>query len=100
MSPDPTAQIAALGIAPTYSAKEAAVLLGRSYSWLDQRVRGGQFTNPDGSVLQPLRTPGGYRRFTLAMLKDIALCCYRHRWFTMDSLKLVLRELAIAAYGD
>jgi hypothetical protein len=90
----------ALGVEPTYSAREAAVLLGRSYSWLDQRLRAGQFTNPDGIVLQPLRTPGDYRRFTLAMLKDIALCCYRHRWFTMDALKLVLRELAIAAYRD
>jgi hypothetical protein len=100
MSPDPTAQITTLGIEPTYSAQEAAVLLGRSYSWLDQRVRAGQFTNPDGSVLQPLRTPGGYRRFRQSTLRDIALCCYRHRWFTMDALKLVLRELAIAAYGD
>jgi hypothetical protein len=34
------------------------------------------------------------------MLRDISLCCYRHRWFTMDALKLVLRELAIAAYRD
>jgi hypothetical protein len=99
-SPDPTAQIAALGVARTYSAREAAVLLGRSYSWLDQRVRGGQFTNADGSVLQPLRTPGGYRRFRQSTLRDIALCCYRHRWFTMDALKLVLRELAMAAYRD
>ncbi|MDT5331909.1 MAG: hypothetical protein QOF31_3206 [Mycobacterium sp.] len=97
MSPDPTAQIAALRIEPTYSAREAAVLLGPSYSWLDQRVRGGQFTNPDGSVLQPLRTPGGYRRFRQSTLRDIALCCYRHRWFTMNALKLVLRELATAA---
>ncbi len=29
-SPDPITQIAALGIEPTYSAREAAVLLGRS----------------------------------------------------------------------
>jgi hypothetical protein len=99
MSPDST-QIVALRIEPTYSAREAAVLLGGSYSWLDQRLRGGQFTNPDGSVLQPLRTPGGYRRFRQSTLRDIALCCYRHRWFTMDALKLVLRELAMAAYGD
>jgi hypothetical protein len=100
MSADPTPIIAALDIQPTYSAREAAVLLGRSYSWLDQRLRAGQFTNPDGSVLQPLRTPGGYRRFRQSTLRDIALCCYRHRWFTMDALKLVLRELAIAAYRD
>ena len=99
-SPDSIAQITALGLEPVYSAREAAVLLGRSYSWLDQRVRGGQFTNADGSVLQPLRTPGGYRRFRQSTLRDIALCCYRHRWFTMDALKLVLRELAMAAYRD
>ena len=41
MSPDPTAQIAALGIEPTYSARESALLLGRSYSWLHQRLRKG-----------------------------------------------------------
>jgi hypothetical protein len=58
-SPDPTAQIAALGIEPTYySAREAALLLGRSYSWLDQRLRAGQFMLPDGTTVQPLRTPG------------------------------------------
>src|SRR5258705_11097323 len=100
MPADPTTLIAALGLEPAYSAREAAVLLGRSYSWLDQGLRAGQFTNPDGSVLQPLRTPGGYRRFRQSTLRDIALCCYRHRWFTMDALKLVLRELAIAAYRD
>jgi hypothetical protein len=100
MSPDPTAQIAALGVEPTYSARESALLLRRSYSWLDQRLRAGQFMLPDGTTVQPLRTPGGYRRFTTAMLRDIATCSYRHSWFTMDALKLVFRELAIAAYGD
>jgi hypothetical protein len=100
MSPDPTAQIAALGIAPTYSAKEAAVLLGRSHSWLDQRVRAGQFVMPDGTVVQPLRTPGGYRRFTTEMLKDIAICSRNHHWFSWKNLQTTLRELAMAAYGD
>jgi len=100
MSADPIAQIAALGLEPTYSAREAAALLGRSYSWLDQRVRNDEFILPDGTPVRPLRTPGGYRRFTPAMLGDISLCCYRNRWFTMDALKLVLRELAIASYHD
>jgi hypothetical protein len=58
-SADPTPTIAALGIQPTYSAREAAAILGRSYSWLDQRLRKGQFTLPDGTVLEPLRTAGG-----------------------------------------
>jgi hypothetical protein len=42
--------IAALGVEPTFSAREAAALLGRSFSWLDQRVRTGdgcgQSTSP------------------------------------------------------
>jgi hypothetical protein len=99
-SPDPTAQIAALGVEPTYSAREAALLLGRSYSWLDQRVRGGQFVMPDGTVVQPLRTPGGYRRFTTAMLRDIATSSYRQHWFSMEKLKFTFRELAMAAYRE
>jgi hypothetical protein len=85
MSPDPTAQLATLGIEPTYSAREAALLLRRSYSWLDQRLRAGKFTLPDGTPVQPRRTAGGYRRFTLAMLEDIALSSYSHGWFSMTS---------------
>jgi hypothetical protein len=100
MSPDPTPIIAALGVEPTYSAREAALLLGRSYSWLDQRVRKDQFVLRDGTVVRPLRTAGGYRRFTLAMLKDMALSSYRHGWFSMDKLKFAFRELAMAAYRD
>ncbi|MDT5068425.1 MAG: hypothetical protein QOK02_4580 [Mycobacterium sp.] len=100
MSPNPIAQIAALGIEPTYSAREAAVLLGRSYSWLDQRLRQDQFIRPDGTTVQPLRTHGGYRRFTLAILEDIALSSYRHHWFSMEKLKYTYRELLMAAHRE
>ena len=48
---------------PTFSAREAAAILGHSYSWLDQRDRNGDFVLPDGTVLQPSRTPGGDRTF-------------------------------------
>ena len=58
MSADPTTTDA-LGLEPTYSAREAAAMLGRSYSWLDQRLRAAQFVLPDGTTVQPLRTPGG-----------------------------------------
>ncbi len=59
MSADPTPIIAVLDIQPTYSAREAAVLLGRSYSWLDQRLRQDQFIRPNATTVQPLRTQGG-----------------------------------------
>jgi hypothetical protein len=99
-SHDSITQIAALGLEPTYSAREAAALLGRSYSWLDQRLRKGQFVLRDGTVVRPLRTAGGYRRFTTAMLREIALSSYRQHWFSMDELKSTFLELAMAAYRD
>ena len=99
-SAGPIPKIAALDIQPTYSAREAAVLLGRSYSWLDQRLRKNQFNRPDGTTVQPLRTQGGYRRFTTEMLKDIATSSYRQHWFSMEKLKLTFRALAIATYSD
>jgi len=98
MSADNVTQIA--GLEPTYSAREAAALLGRSFSWLDQHVRNGDFVLPDGTAVQPLRSPGRYRYFTFEMLQDIAACCYRHRWFTFAELKSVFHELAVAAYRD
>jgi hypothetical protein len=94
------ALIAALSVEPTYSAQEAAALLGRSYSWLDQGLRDGTFTRLDGSPIEPQRTGGGYRRFTLAMLEDLALCSYRHGSFSMKKLKYVYTDLLKAAYAD
>jgi hypothetical protein len=93
MSPDSITQIAAFRVERTYSAHEAAALLGRSYCWLDQRVRNDEFVLPDGTVVRPLRTPGGYRRFTTEMLRDIAICCRKHHWFSWE-------KLAVAAHRD
>ena len=98
MSADPISVIASLGVAPSYSAREASAMLGRSYSWLDQRLRAGQFVLPDGTMVQPLRTPGGYRRFTLTMLRDIAVSSTNRGWFSTDELRCSLRELLIAAH--
>ena len=99
-STNPTPIIAAPGIEPTYSAREAAAFLGRSYSWLDQRLRKDQFVLPDGTKVQPLRTPGGYRRLSLEMLKEVALSSYNHGWFSFGELKSVFYKLAKDAYGD
>jgi hypothetical protein len=83
-----------------YSAREAAALLGRSYPWLDQRVRAGDFVGLDGTVIEPVRTAGGYRRFDVPTLMAIAFSCYRHRWFGMSTLRSVLFELARAEARD
>jgi DNA-binding transcriptional MerR regulator len=63
-------------------------------------LRRDQFVLPDGTVVQPLRSPGGYRYFSIEMLRDIAACCYRHHWFSFDEVKSVFRELAMTTYGD
>lgn len=88
------------GLEPTYSVREAAVLLGRSCSWLDQRLRQGEFVQPDGTRVQALRSPSGYRYFTFSTLIDIAACCYRRRWYSFDQLNSVFHVLAVAAYRD
>jgi hypothetical protein len=99
MSADPTTT-AALGLEPTYSAQEASAMLGRSYSWLDQRLRAGQFVLPDGSTVQPLRTPGGYRRFSLRMLRDIIRASAHQGWFSVEDSRFALREVITASYEE
>jgi len=99
MSTDPTTT-AALGLEPTYSAQEASAMLGRSYSWLDQRLRAAQFVLPDGSTVQPLRTLGGYRRFTLQMLRDIIAASAHHGWFSVEDTRYALRAVITASYRE
>jgi hypothetical protein len=98
MSADNVTQIA--GLEPTYSAREAAAVLKRSYSWLDQRLRRGEFVRLDGTQVQPLRSPGGYRIFPLAMLRDITTFCYRQHWFSFKEVKSIFLELARDVHCD
>ena len=73
-------------------------MLGRSYSWLDQRLRAGQFVLPDGTTVQPLRTSGGYRRFTLQNLRDIIAASARHGWFSVGDIRFALTAVVAASY--
>ncbi len=91
---------AALGIEATFSARESAVMLGRSYSWLDQRLRAEQFVLPDGTVVQPIRTPGGYRRFTASMLRDVVVASAGLGWFSMAEVRSALRKILTANYVE
>ncbi len=97
MSIDPTKAITSLDVEPTYSARQAVAFLPRSYSWLDQRLRQGQFHLPDGRTVRPTRTSGGYRRFSLAMVRDIAVCSTNAGLFSLEELKFTLRKLLVAA---
>jgi len=94
---DDSEQLAVLGLEPVFTAQDAAVLLERSYSWLDKHVRHADFARSDGTVVEPLRTEAGYRLFTLPMLRDIVFCCYRKSWYSFVELQSTLRRLARAA---
>jgi hypothetical protein len=99
MPTDPTTT-AALGLEPSYSAREAAAMLGRSYSWLDQGLRAGQFIAPDGTTVQPLRTPGGYRKFTCPMLRAIIVASTRQGWFSTEDIRFALHAVITASYRE
>ncbi len=73
-------------------------MLGRSYSWLDQGLRGGRFALPDGTPVRPLRTAGGYRRLTLPMLRDVAVSSAEQGSFSLDQLESAVRSLLIEAH--
>ena len=97
MAAETTALTTANRVEPTYSAREAAVLLGRSYSWLDQRVRKAScWTVPSCAVTDAGRLPAVH----YPMLKDIAICCRDHHWFSWEKLKATLLDLAVASYRD
>jgi hypothetical protein len=75
-------------------------MLGRSYSWLDQRLRGGEFFRRDGTTVQPTRTAAGYRRFTIRILRDIIEASARRGWFSVEDTRSALRELLLAAHRE
>jgi hypothetical protein len=100
MSTNRVTQVAEFPLQPTYSAREAAALLGKSYSWLDQRVRTGRLVSLDGSTVQPLRTPEGHRRFTLPMLEDIVISGDVDGWLSTENYKSAYREMLIAAHRE
>ena len=90
-----TTLIAALKLEPEYSAKEAAELLRRSYSWLDQGLRKNKFVLPDGRKVEPRRTAGGYRRFSLEMLEEILICSYHHGWLSLVDVTIQLSGIGL-----
>jgi hypothetical protein len=100
MSTSRATLFAAFPLRPTYSVREAAALLGSSHSWLDQRVRSDRLVLLDGSTVQPLRTPGGYRRFTLPMLEDIVISGTYNGWLAAEIFRSAYRELLIAAQRE
>ncbi len=61
-----------------FSTAEVARFFGMSVQWVDRGLRRGIFTDRDGTPIEPMRVgKSGRRRFTLAVMRAMALSCYR-----------------------
>lgn len=99
--PAPTAQELLAGVEKVYSTSEAAKFFGKSNQWLYWGMRNNIFTNPDGSEIEPERIgKGGRRRFTLPVIRDIALSCYRRGNLKEPELKDIMVKIARAEQGE
>lgn len=79
-----------------YSALQAAVIFGQSPQWVHRGLRHNHFTRADGSPIVPIETGRGGPRFTVPMLREIALSCFRLGWIGEDALLDLLTVLDCA----
>jgi hypothetical protein len=99
--PNATAQEMLAGVQRVYSTSEAAKFFGKSNQWLYWGMRNTIFTQPDGTRIEPERIgKGGRRRFTLPVIRDIALSCYRRGNLKEPELKDIMVKIARAEQGE
>lgn len=89
------------GAEKIYSTSKAAAFFGRSNQWLYWGLRNAIFTYKDGTPILPERIgKGGRRRFTLPLLREIALSCYRRGNLKEDELQQVMAKILVAEFGS
>ena len=89
------------GVQKVYSTARAAAFFGRSNQWLYWGLRKGIFTYKDGTPIDPERVgPMGKRRFTLPIIREIALSCYRRGNLSEDELQAIMERILLAEFGE
>jgi hypothetical protein len=84
-----------------YSTQEAAQFFEKSNQWIYWGLREKVFTYPDGSPIEPTRIgKAGRRRFTLPILREMALSWYRRGNVKEDELKMILHKISKAEHED
>ena len=87
------------GAEKAYSTSQAARFFGKSNQWIYWGLK-GIFTYKDGTPIEPERVgPIGKRRFTLPIIREIALSCYRRGNLTEEELHAVMAKILIAEFG-
>lgn len=78
-----------------YGTGEVARFLGQSVRWLTWALREGVFVRPDGSLIEPIRVGRNRRRrFSVPVLRDMTLSCYRRGILSEDQMLDLLSVLA------
>ena len=89
------------GVEKVYSTAEAAEFFGKSNQWLYWGLRNNIFVDVNGNTIEPHRIgKGKRRRFTLPIIREIALACYRRGNLKEDELKAILRKILLAEHGE
>jgi hypothetical protein len=94
------------GVEKVYSTSKAAAFFGRSTQWIYWGLRpdtnGEQvFTYKDGTPIRPERVNAiGKRRFTLPLIREIALSCYRRGNVTEEELTTIMSKILLAEFGN
>lgn len=93
------------GVEKVYSTSKAAEFFGRSTQWIYWGLRPDHTGSPpfiykDGTPILPERVgPMGKRRFTLPIIREIALACFRRGNLTEDELEAVMARILLAEFG-
>ena len=89
-----------------YSTSQVANFFGRSNQWVYWGLRpdpetGAQvFSYKDGSPILPERVGrGSRRRFTLPIVREIALSCYRRGQIKEEELTAIMAKILLAEFG-
>lgn len=89
------------GVPKIYSTSKAAAFFGRSNQWLYWGLRNAIFTYKNGEPILPERIgKGGRRRFTLPLIREIALSCYRRGQIQDNELEAIMAKVLVAEFGD
>lgn len=95
------------GVEKVYSTTGAAKFFGRSTQWIYWGLRedpetGQQiFTYKNGEPIRPERVGKmGKRRFSLPIIREIALSCFRRGQFTEQELEQIMARILISEFGQ
>jgi|SRR6516225_157171 len=84
------------GVERWYSTVEAARFFNRTNQWLYVRFRQQKFRYRDGTPIEPIMVGDGprpRRRYTLPLIREIALSCYRDGTVKYAELQVILQRI-------